>query len=260
MKAKYLVLEGSEGTGKGTQTAILVNLLRSRGLKVLDTKEPGTPHSPLTMELRKIMLDSKYDTLGYQKLFDDLSSIKTNPNFQNHFAPDAKDMIDRALSNIAAEKKMGLNARELISQAIRCIHLQMIVIPAMEEYDYIIQDRGILSGLVYGVACGVDYQFIETLSNAGIGAKTQQEGTNIYNLYDQIILFRGDVAAGLKRALTAKKEFEAGDAMENKGVSFLDKVSLNFNEFYKKFKKVSIIEVENKNIEKVTEELLKVLI
>jgi thymidylate kinase len=151
---------------------------------------------------------------------------------------------------------MTLNSREVISQAIRCIHLQKVVLPAMTEYDYIVQDRGILSGLVYGVACGVDYSFIENLSNLGIG----QKNTDVYNLYDQIILFRGDVAAGLKRALSSKQEFESGDAMENQGISFLDKVNLNFFDFEKKFKHVSIIDVENKSIEKVTAELLSILV
>ena len=259
-KAKYIVIEGSEGTGKGTQARIIIDYLRAKGLKVLDTKEPGTPHSPITMELRKIMLDSKYEVLGYEKLHEDLSAIVANPEFLAHLAPTASEMISRALAEIQGEKKMTLNSRELISQAIRCIHLQKVVLPAIEEYDYIIQDRGILSGLVYGVACGVDYQFIEGLSNAGIGHAKRQEGVNVYNLYDQIILFRGDVAAGLKRALSAKKEFESGDAMENKGISFLDKVSLNFNNFEKNFQKVSVIEVENKGIETVTEELLRVLV
>jgi dTMP kinase len=102
--AKYICFEGTEGSGKSTQTQKLVDYLRSKGYKVLQTKEPGTPLSPLTMELRKIMLDSQY------------------------------------------ESQLTMTARELISQAIRSIHLERVVIPALSEYDYIIQDRGILSG------------------------------------------------------------------------------------------------------------------
>ena len=111
-KAKYICLEGTEGVGKTTQTRKLVDTLRARGYAVLETKEPGSPHSPLTMTLRGIMLDNQYD------------SQMTRP------------------------------AREFISQAIRSIHLEQVIVPNLYKYDFIIQDRGILSGYAYGTACG----------------------------------------------------------------------------------------------------------
>jgi thymidylate kinase len=254
-KAKYIVLEGSEGTGKGTQTRILVDSLRNQGFKVLETKEPGTPLSPVTMELRKMYLDAKYQVLndGAKTLYDDMILILAKPEFQDDIIPVARKMIEESLAQIKENKELTIFARELISQAIRAIHIQKIIIPATETYDYIIQDRGIMSGLVYGVSCGVDYQFIANLSNSGINS---YNGLDIYSIYDQIILFQGNVAAGLSRAKSAKQEFEAGDAMENKGVSFLSDVAKKFVEFAPKFNKVSTIEIDGKSIQEVTQEMM----
>lgn len=41
MKARYVVLEGIQGSGKTDQIFLLVNLLRSKGIAVHQTKEPG---------------------------------------------------------------------------------------------------------------------------------------------------------------------------------------------------------------------------
>src|SRR5665213_3054416 len=117
-KARYICLEGTEGVGKTTQTQRLVDALRERGYRVLQTKEPGTNHVPLTMQLRGIMLDNQYD------------AILTKP------------------------------AREFISQAIRSVHLERLIIPSLYEYDFIIQDRGILSGYAYGAGCGNDIKAV----------------------------------------------------------------------------------------------------
>ena len=44
-KAKWICLEGSEGCGKTTYTKMLADHFTGKGLKVLSTKEPGTPLS-----------------------------------------------------------------------------------------------------------------------------------------------------------------------------------------------------------------------
>src|ERR1019366_1877729 len=137
-----ICLEGCEGVGKTTQTQKLVDHLRAKGFKVLQTKEPGTSHLPLTMQLRGIMLDKQYD------------------------------------------EQLTVAARELISQAIRSIHIEKLILPALTEYDYIIQDRGILSGLAYGSACGNDVDWLLDLVDAVVPGESVMR---VRLLYDSII-------------------------------------------------------------------------
>lgn len=211
MTARYITVEGTEGVGKTTQTQKLVDHLRAKGYKVLQTKEPGTSHSPLTMELRNIMLNAKY------------------------------------------EPEMTIAARELVSQAIRSIHIEKVILPAMEEYDYIIQDRGTLSGLAYGTACGMHIVDLFSLSRIAIPDSIQ--GNKVYNIYDSVIYLTGDTAASLEKAKTAKQEFEAGDAIEARGASFMEQVNINMDNYSKEFR-THKIDIIGKNIEQVFSEIL----
>jgi len=219
MKAKYICFEGTEGVGKTTQTQKLTEYLRSNGYKVLQTKEPGTPLSPLTMVLRGIMLDNQYD------------------------------------------KELTKVGREFISQAIRSIHLERVIVPALSEYDFIIQDRGILSGYAYGTACGNRYNDLRTLSTLVVdGADENYERLPIspYQLYDSVIYLRGNVEKGLQTALSSKKEFETGDAMESRGNSFLQNVSSNMDRISNSFNTVRI-DVDGKSIEEVHSAIIRAL-
>jgi dTMP kinase len=212
-RAKYICFEGTEGVGKTTQTQKLVDHLRAKGFKVLQTKEPGTPHSPLTMVLRGIMLDRQYD------------------------------------------EQLTIPARELISQAIRSIHMEKVILPALREYDYIIQDRGVLSGFAYGTACGNSEEDIVALSSFILAPF---EGLVDDNLYDSIIYLKGDTSAGLEKALQAKQEFTAGDAMEARGNSFLQTASANMDNMSEQFN-THVVAVDRKNIEEVFSEILRSL-
>lgn len=212
-KAIYICFEGTEGVGKTTQTQKLVDYLRAKGYKVLHTKEPGTVHAPLTLQLRGIMLDKQYD--------DALT------------AP----------------------ARELISQAIRSIHLDKVVVPALDNHDFIIQDRGILSGLAYGTACGNDFHQLKQLSTYVTANAKTVLGDKVY---DKVIYLKGDVSAGLNKALSSKQEFAAGDAMEARGTSFIKKCSDNMDEFSRVFN-TKPISVDGKNIEEVFKDILHAL-
>lgn len=213
-KTRYIVFEGEEGTGKTTQTNILYEYLTSNGYACILTKEPGTQHLPLTMALRKIMLDGQY------------------------------------------EDQITATAREFISQSIRSIHLEKLVYPAIEEnkYDFIIQDRGILSGLAYGTACGNDTDWLVNLAEQ-VSDKNPEE---LFGLYDNTIYLTGDVEAGLKRALASKQEFEAGDAMEARGNTFIEKVSENFKEMSQWFD-ADTINIDDKSIDQVFSEVLDLL-
>jgi dTMP kinase len=212
-RATWIVFEGVEGTGKSTQTVKLVEYLRARGYKVLQTKEPGTPLAPITMQLRGIMLDRQYD--------DQL----TPP------------------------------AREFISQAIRSIHIDKVIVPALYTHDFIIQDRGILSGLAYGAACGNNVDDLRFMARYVSRAAAPLLDPNVY---DSIIYLKGDVNAGLKKALAAKQEFAAGDAMEARGNSFLQQVASNMDEMSKAFN-TRVVNIDGKDIETVFNEVLNVL-
>jgi dTMP kinase len=218
-KAKYICLEGTEGVGKTTQTEKLVQYLKSKGFSVLQTKEPGTQHLPLTMLLRGIMLDNQYD------------EILTRP------------------------------AREFISQAIRSIHLEKLISPALKEYDYIIQDRGILSGYAYGAACGNNYDDLRimTINNIDSASEINPLFPIVPELiYDKVIYLRGNTFKGLERAKTSKKEFASGDAMESKGNFFLEEVSENMRKMSTRFNTLTI-EIDGKSIDEVHLEILSKL-
>ncbi len=209
-RAKYFCLEGTEGSGKSTHTARLVKHLQDKGFKVLQTKEPGTPLAPVTMDLRGIMLDAKH------------------------------------------ESQMTVAAREFISQAIRSIHIEKVILPALEEYDYIIQDRGILSGLTYGHACGNSHLFLAQLASE-VCAKVPGDW---HNLYDKVIYLKNDAAKGLARAKQAKQEFADGDAMEAKGDQFMMQVAKDMDEMVHAFPHCTI-NVEGKTVEENFTEILR---
>lgn len=217
-KAKYICLEGTEGVGKTTQTRKLVDTLRARGYTVLETKEPGSPHSPLTMTLRGIMLDNQYD------------SQMTRP------------------------------AREFISQAIRSIHLEQVIVPNLYKYDFIIQDRGILSGYAYGTACGNSYGSLKNLSEQVVDSAATADALSSYptKIYDSVVYLKGDSLKGLAKAKAAKQEFAAGDAMESKGNDFMTQVSFNMDYMSETFNTVRI-DVDGKSIEDVHAEIMNSL-
>ncbi len=212
-KARYICLEGTEGVGKTTQTQRLVDTLKMRGYRVLQTKEPGINLVPLTMILRGIMLDNQYD------------EAMTRP------------------------------AREFISQAIRSIHMERLILPSLYEYDFIIQDRGVLSGLAYGAACGNDYNFLCELADQVVPTDNH---TGQPIRYDRVVYLKGDSLKGLAKAKAAKQEFTTGDAMESRGDTFIQNVANNMDNWSSMFNTVRI-DVGDKSIEEVHNEILTCL-
>lgn len=57
MKGKFITLEGIDGSGKSTQMGMLADVLRSRGLEVVTTCEPGG--TPLGKALRAAFLETR---------------------------------------------------------------------------------------------------------------------------------------------------------------------------------------------------------
>lgn len=209
-KAKYFCFEGTEGSFKTTNAVKLAKYLEDKGFKVLLTKEPGTLHAPLTMELRGLMLDAKY------------------------------------------EPQMTILAREFISQAIRSIHVDKVILPALTEYDYIIQDRGLLSGFCYGHISGNSHIFLNELA----AEVCRNAKCDWHDLYDKVIYLKNDVARGLELARQSKQEFVAGDAMEAKGREFMLKVAKDMDQMVHAFPHCTI-NVEGKTVEENFNEILR---
>lgn len=209
-KARYFVFEGVDGSGKTTHCKKLAEYLRTKGFRVLETKEPGSPLAPLTMELRGVMLDAKH------------------------------------------ESQMTVVAREFISQAIRSIHIEKVIIPALQEYDFIIQDRGILSGLSYGHVCGNQHLLLAQLAYE----VCKNTGRDWSELYDNVIYLKNNVIKGLATAKESKKEFTSGDAIEAKGNDFMLKVAKDMEQMVSAFPHC-IIDVEGKTVDENFKEILR---
>jgi dTMP kinase len=212
----YVCLEGGEGTYKTTTAKALADHYRNKGLKVLETKEPGTTHLPMTMKLRELMLSNEFDD----------------------------QLTDRA--------------RELISQAIRSIHIEKLIIPALikDEYDLIIQDRGVISGRVYAKTCGHAIYHIENLENYVM--EDYHERYDV--IYDHVFVFHND--DGLNTAMAAKDEFGVGDAMEARGEEFHKKINQEFSEYTDEDLTawtVSHHDVAGKTTEEIVAECTKIL-
>ena len=59
MRGKFISFEGGEGGGKSTQAARLAGYLRSKGLEVIETREPGG--TPQGEELRDLLVQGDPD-------------------------------------------------------------------------------------------------------------------------------------------------------------------------------------------------------
>lgn len=58
-RGKFIALEGGEGVGKSTQSALLARALRERGLDVVTTREPGG--TPGAEAIRQLLLSPEGD-------------------------------------------------------------------------------------------------------------------------------------------------------------------------------------------------------
>src|SRR5450631_646076 len=62
MRGRFITLEGGEGTGKSTQAALLAQRLRSMGIGIVLTREPGG--SPGAEVIRHVLLSVVAKPLG----------------------------------------------------------------------------------------------------------------------------------------------------------------------------------------------------
>ena len=61
MRGKFITFEGSEGSGKSTQSKLLYQYLKRKGFKVICLREPGG--TKISEKIRKILLDSRNDSI-----------------------------------------------------------------------------------------------------------------------------------------------------------------------------------------------------
>jgi dTMP kinase len=62
VRGRFITFEGIEGVGKSTQAALAADYLKSRGVQVVQTREPGG--TPLAEQLRALVLEPRDRPLG----------------------------------------------------------------------------------------------------------------------------------------------------------------------------------------------------
>jgi dTMP kinase len=125
------------------------------------------------------------------------------------------------------DAQMTTTAREFLTQAIRSIHLEKLIIPALTEYDFIIQDRGVMSGIAYGNACGFpeeDLRFLAKMVLKPISFDLKEN-----QLYDLVIMLENKVDVSLNRTEVRSQEYKTGDVIEAKGSDFMRQIQQNFS-------------------------------
>ncbi len=62
LKGKFITLEGSEGSGKSTQSALILDYLKSKNLPVMLLREPGGVK--ISEKIREMLLDVHHKAMG----------------------------------------------------------------------------------------------------------------------------------------------------------------------------------------------------
>ncbi len=123
-RAIYLCISGVEGVGKTSTSDLLNKYLTSQGYKVLLTKEPGTSHLPVTISLRRLMLDAQYQ--------NNLSKVKSHIASILELREDELTEVAKELLNLILKEEsecITVKAREYLSQSIRSIHMERLIYP-----------------------------------------------------------------------------------------------------------------------------------
>lgn len=63
-QGKFITLEGSEGSGKSTQAALIYDYLKEKGKDVVQLREPGGVK--ISEKIRELLLDVKNDAMGME--------------------------------------------------------------------------------------------------------------------------------------------------------------------------------------------------
>ena len=126
---KFIVIEGIDGAGSSTQSALLVQHLRARGELVLATKEPTAGPAGA---LIRLALDKRL----------------RGPNRSYH----------GAVADTGSDDAFDVRALALLFAADRMDHVHAIVEPALTQGRWVVCDRYVLSSLAYqGMELGVEW-------------------------------------------------------------------------------------------------------
>ena len=282
-------LEGIEGTGKSTQTPKLALHFREQGEETIESREPGTALVPMTLSLRKLMLDAYYvndrrslraeiriimngcvatvlppiaaKLLRWILTQPSLDKIDWDPTHPMEWLTNPKGTIPPPSEDDATtHDPMGKVDTELISQAIRSLHIEYVLRPAKTNgtTKHVVLDRSLFSGLAYGYSCGHDPAWLEHLAQLVLGVPKVED---IYNFYDRILYLSrdDDEMDSLVRAqrVTAEvKEFQGGDKMENRGLAGQMAAKAGFEYFMPKFGSRIILVSAKGTIEEVHQRIV----
>ncbi len=119
MKGKFITFEGSEGSGKSTQSKLLSRYLKRKGFGVVYLREPGC--TKVSEKIRKILLDHKNDSIT--PVTETLLYMAARAQVVNEIiAPALKEgkvvICDRFLDFIIAYQGYGLG---IDIKLIKCI-------------------------------------------------------------------------------------------------------------------------------------------
>ena len=95
MKGKFITFEGIDGSGKSTQLELLAARLRSRGIDVVTTREPGG--TPLGLKLRAAFLETDGPVSPMAELLS--------------FAADRAQHVERLIKPALAEGQLVISDR-----------------------------------------------------------------------------------------------------------------------------------------------------
>ncbi|MFO7153112.1 MAG: dTMP kinase [Bacillota bacterium] len=112
-RGKFITIEGPDGAGKTTQAEMLVEYLKSRGKRVIATREPGG--TALGEQLRKILLDpegspvSSAEALIYAACRAQLLEKMVIPALKEGFVVVCDRFVDSSLAYQGYARGLGIN-------------------------------------------------------------------------------------------------------------------------------------------------------
>lgn len=124
MKAKFITIEGGEGSGKTSVINFLENLLKDRGLSVKVFREPGS--TKIGEEIRKILLDNKNKELArHTELLLYLAARTQLIEEQLKTALLKYDFVvcDRFFDSTIVYQGVGLGLGKIVEQAVKIFSL-----------------------------------------------------------------------------------------------------------------------------------------